>query len=83
MRYSLAALVAAGLLASCGVVGPPVAPESIGVAPVIQRQKAQPQQEPVAPQPPKQPAQPEEAETDQPLEGQEVDLPPLLPLDTR
>jgi argininosuccinate lyase len=83
MNHGLAALVAAGVLASCGVVGPPVAPESIGVAPVIQRQKTQPQQEVMPPQPPKQADQPEEAETDQLLEEQAIDLPPLLPLDTR
>jgi len=58
----------AGLLVSCGVMGPPVPPEDVGVAPIIERQKArdvldaQPIMEP---------------------QGQDVDLPPLRPVGTR
>ena len=67
---------AAGLLLSCGVVGPPVAPEDVGVAPVIERQKRQDavdlkQRETTEVEPVMEPP------------GQDVDLPPLRPVGTR
>ena len=67
---------AAGLLLSCGVVGPPVAPEDVGVAPVIERQKRQDavdvkQRETTEVEPVMEPT------------GQDVDLPPLRPVGTR
>ena len=67
---------AAGLLLSCGVVGPPVAPEDVGVAPIIERQKRQEaldtkEREAAETQPAMQP------------QGQEVELPPLRPVGTR
>ena len=34
-------IVSAGLLISCGVVGSPVPPEYVGVAPTIEKQKRQ------------------------------------------
>ena len=34
-------IASAGLLISCGVVGSPVPPESVGVAPTIEKQKRQ------------------------------------------
>jgi hypothetical protein len=34
-------IVTAGLVSSCGVVGAPVAPETIGIAPTIERQKTE------------------------------------------
>ncbi len=37
----LALIVAAGLVSSCGVVGAPVAPETVGVTPTIESQKKQ------------------------------------------
>ncbi len=46
---SLVILLTTGFVTACGVAGPPVAPETIGVAPVIERQK-QPQSE-EAPEP--------------------------------
>jgi len=67
---------AAGLLLSCGVVGPPVAPEDVGVAPVIERQKRQEALD----------AKEREAAETQPgmePQGQEVELPPLRPVGTR
>lgn len=66
----------AGLLVSCGVMGPPVPPEDVGVAPIIERQKARDVLD----------AQQREAADAQPimeLQGQDVDLPPLRPVGTR
>jgi len=66
----------AGLLVSCGVVGPPVAPEDVGVAPIIDRQKRQEALD----------TKEREAGETQPAmepQGQEVELPPLRPVGTR
>ena len=67
---------AMGLLVSCGVVGPPIAPEDVGVAPVIERQKRQEALDT---------KKPEATEEQPPMEslGQDVDLPPLRPVGTR
>lgn len=43
---SLVVLLTTGLVTACGVAGPPVAPETIGVAPVIERQKQQGEEAP-------------------------------------
>jgi hypothetical protein len=70
------------LLTACGVVGPPIPPEDVGVAPTITRQKlqhAREEQKPVA-------GPVEEATQDvtaPPLQGQDVELPPLRPVGTR
>jgi hypothetical protein len=76
---SLALITVAGLLSACGVVGAPVAPETIGVAPTVERQqKAQEARE----------ANPrdtsvEAEEQDPALLGQDENLPPLRPVGTR
>jgi hypothetical protein len=71
-----------GLLVGCGVVGPPVPPESVGVNPTIERQKKlealeEKQREAAAAaesvEPPPEPM----------LQGQDVNLPPLRPVGTR
>ncbi len=69
-------LYAVGLLTSCGVVGAPVPPETIGVAPTIERQdkqreatEAEQREETVAPDPA--------------LQGEDEILPPLQPVGTR
>jgi hypothetical protein len=71
-----------GLLVGCGVVGPPVPPESVGVNPTIERQKKleaieEKQREATAAaesvEPPPEPM----------LQGQDVNLPPLRPVGTR
>ena len=64
---------ASGLLMSCGVVGPPVAPEDVGVAPFIERQKRQEAED----------AKQREAAETQPAREPEVELPPLRPVGTR
>jgi hypothetical protein len=71
-----------GMLVACGVVGPPVPPESVGVNPTIERQKKlealeEKQREAAAADestgPPPDPM----------LQGQDVNLPPLRPVGTR
>jgi hypothetical protein len=71
-----------GLFVGCGVVGPPVPPESVGVNPTIERQKKlealeEKQREAAATaesvEPPPEPM----------LQGQDVNLPPLRPVGTR
>ena len=74
--------VIAGMLVACGVVGPPVAPENVGVNPIIERQKKLEALEE------KQREAAEEAESVEPqpdpmLQGQDVNLPPLQPVGTR
>ena len=68
-------------LAGCGVVGPPIAPEDVGVNPTIARQKAQLQKsgttEPTAAEPAPEPPVVLEPK------GQDEELPPLRPFGTR
>lgn len=80
---NLVLLVTAGLAMSCGVAGPPVAPETIGVAPTIQRQKLEHQQEALEAQRREKAAAEQEAEPDPELQGEEIELPPLSPVGTR
>lgn len=69
-------------IAACGVVGPPIAPEYVGVNPTITRQKAQLQKsgttQPAAnatvSSAPIEPVEPK---------GQDEELPPLRPVGTR
>ena len=75
----LALIAAVGLLSACGVVGAPVAPETIGVAPTIeQQQKVQEAREAKQRE-----SAPEAEEQDPELLGQDVNLPPLRPVGTR
>ncbi len=96
---SLVFLAVAGLLTSCGVVGAPVPPESVGVAVTIEEQKkrdaieAQKQKKRDALEAQKRDAleaQQREAaeaaeagEPDPALQGQDENLPPLQPVGTR
>jgi hypothetical protein len=72
------------LLASggCGIVGPPIPPETVGVAPIIEKQKRQ-----QGPQPEPQPKVIDDTsnEGSQFIEprGQDEELPPLRPIGTR
>ena len=71
-----------GVLVGCGVVGPPVPPENVGVNPTIERQKKlealeEKQREAAAD------AEPVEPSLDPALQGQDVNLPPLRPVGTR
>ena len=77
---SLVFLSVAGLLTSCGVVGAPVPPENVGVAVTIEQQKKRDALEAKK----REPAVAAEAEeSDQTLEGQDVNLPPSNPVGTR
>lgn len=78
---SLALTLMAWLLAACGVVGPPVAPESVGIAPIVERQKKQ--QEALEAQQREKAREAETDESDQEREEHEVELPPLQPVGTR
>ena len=69
-------IASAGLLISCGVVGTPVAPEFVGVAPTIDKQKKQHALE----------AERQatgSAEPDLTLGGHDMDLPPSQPVGIR
>lgn len=69
-------MVALWLCAACGVIGSPIPPEDVGIAPLIERQKKLDALE----------AAKQEAAEGQPAAeplGQDVDLPPLRPMGTR
>ncbi len=71
-----------GLVVACGVVGPPVPPENVGVNSTIQMQKKRElldlkQREASAA------AESSEPSQDPLLQGQDVNLPPLRPVGTR
>ncbi|MDP1769436.1 MAG: hypothetical protein Q8L74_11615 [Nitrospirota bacterium] len=79
---SIVAGVMIGLLAACGVVGPPVPPENVGVNATIQLQKKREllelkRREAAAA------AESGELPQDPMLQGQDVNLPPLRPVGTR
>lgn len=72
----------AGIVAACGVVGPPIPPEDVGVTPTITRQKLQHERD----EQKREAAAAEEATqdvTEPALQGQGVELPPLRPVGTR
>ena len=75
----LALIVVAGLLSACGVVGAPVAPETIGVAPTIEQQKKVQE----AREANQRDTSVEPEEQDPALLGQDENLPPLRPVGTR
>ncbi|HEY6083850.1 MAG TPA: hypothetical protein VIU63_00555 [Nitrospira sp.] len=72
---TLAAIVVAG----CGVVGPPLPPENVGVMLTIEQQKKS--ESPDALQ--RGPAPEDITEPDPALQGQDENLPPLRPVGTR
>jgi len=79
MKWLTIAL-AAGLYTSCGVVGPPVAPENVGVALTIEQQK---QRDASGAQEREAATAAEGADPDPAAQDQDVDLPPLRPVGTR
>jgi hypothetical protein len=74
-------IVTAGFVSACGVVGAPVAPETIGVAPVVERQRLQ--QEAVKARQPAAVVDTEAEGSDPAPQGQDEELPPLRPVGTR
>ena len=75
----LSLIAAVGLLSACGVVGAPVAPESIGVAPTIEWQKKVHEAREAS----QRDNTVEAEEQDPALLGQDENLPPLRPVGTR
>jgi hypothetical protein len=79
---SIVMVVVIGMLAACGAVGAPIAPENVGVTPTIERQKklealqAKQREAAVA-------TEGVEPQSDPLLQGQDVDLPTLQPVGTR
>jgi hypothetical protein len=70
------------MIMGCGMVGPPVPPETVGVAPIIERQEQLRSQPDDAPRAPMRSEPGEEAEFMGPV-GQDQALPPLRPIGTR
>lgn len=73
---ALMILISIGVLVSCGVVGTPLPPDYIGVAPTVEKQKRQHalEAERDAMDP---------AVADPSLEGHDISLPPSQPVGTR
>ena len=79
---SVVAGVIMGAMAACGTVGAPVPPETVGVAPTIERQKKlealdEKQREAAAA------AEATQPQPDPMLPAQDIDLPPVQPLGNR
>ena len=72
-------IAVAGLMSACGVVGAPVAPETIGVAPTIESQKKMQEAREAS----RRDNAVEAEEQDPALLGQDENLPPLRPVGTR
>lgn len=75
----LALIVTAGLVSSCGVVGAPVAPETVGVTPTIESQKRQHEAQTAQ----RRETAAKSEEPDPALLDQDELLPPLRPVGTR
>ena len=74
--------VITGVVVGCGVVGPPVPPENVGVSPIIRQQKKQEALE-LKQREAATAAESTELPQDPALQGQDVNLPPLRPVGTR
>jgi hypothetical protein len=72
----------AGLVGGCGTVGPPIPPEQVGVAPLIEQQDKLRAQQAGKQAPPLDSTQTEAPQLTEPL-GQDEDLPPLHPIGGR
>jgi predicted small lipoprotein YifL len=80
--FAGAGLILLTVVAACGVVGPPVPPEDVGVNPTITRQKAQLQKTGTT-QPTDNAAAPAAVREAVEPKGQDEDLPSLRPVGTR
>lgn len=76
--YAIALCTAQWVSGGCGVIGPPIPPENVGVAPIIEKQQKQQGQKPSM-------VDDTQSEGPQLIEprGQDEDLPPLRPIGTR
>jgi hypothetical protein len=77
MMNRLLLVGSAGLLMGCGVVGAPVPPEFVGVAPTIEKQKQQQARENAERE------KSESAEPDSTHDAHDMGLPPSRPVGTR
>jgi predicted small lipoprotein YifL len=75
------AVVVCGVV-GCGTVGPPVPPEDVGVAPLIERQKKEQARQGEPPGSALDTRQTDGSQLTEPV-GQDVDLPPLRPVGGR
>ncbi len=75
-------VLVSGVMAGCGVVGPPIPPEMVGVAPIIERQKRL-ESSPGETAQPLGEAQPADGSENMGPAGQDEVLPPLRPIGTR
>lgn len=70
------------VISGCGTVGPPMAPEDVGIGPLIERQKKMQAQTPGQEQPALDSTKSEAPELSEPP-GQDEVLPPLRPIGGR
>jgi hypothetical protein len=70
------------MASGCGTVGPPIAPEDVGVAPLIERQNKQRTQQAGRSGAPLDNERIEEPQSTHPV-GQDEELPPLRPIGGR
>ncbi len=89
-RVLLVGLMLAGLammvsVSGCGSVGPPVAPENVGIGPRIEKLKQQEaaERERAAKKQPARPVEPEATDGTGAAPEDEVSLPPLMPVGGR
>lgn len=86
-RVLLVGLISAGLAVAtgCGSVGPPVAPENVGIGPLIEKNKQQEaaERERAAKKQPAPPVEPEATDGTRVAPEDEVSLPPLMPVGGR
>ncbi len=74
--------VVLGVIVACGVAGPPIAPENVGVTPIIEMQKKQHAKQAAQERRVIESTQGEVPELVEPR-GQDEELPPLRPVGTR
>jgi len=79
---AIVANVALCLLAACGVVGPPIPPENVGVNPIIRQQQKQEELE-LRQRQSDAAMESVELPQDPAFQGQDMNLPPLRPVGTR
>ncbi len=82
VRHLLILLGTPCMMVGCGVIGPPVPPETVGIAPVIERQKQAEAQKSGVSRPPSH-ADPDGGVGNMGPVGQDEVLPPLRPIGTR
>lgn len=78
-------LVGLAVVSGCGVVGPPVAPENVGIGPLLEKnkQREDAERERAAKKQPAKPVEPEPSDGTSAAPEDEVVLPPLRPVGGR